>query len=805
MSTTTLYETTPQTGTVSSTNLTSLYSNTGNFTTGVVNSAVYSVNGSTGVTVNPTTGNVVVSIGQDVATTANVSFANVTATGNLSNNYFTLANSVGTSGQVLTTNGAGTTSWTTLNAGVTSVTGSGHITASPTSGAVIVGSDATSANTFSTIVARDSAGGFSSGSITIADDKVIYASHGTYGPPDGTFTNVRIGLYGTDPDYAIGVENQHSWIQGNNGVKLYSNDNIPRLIANKSGVKINNAFLLPTADGTSGQVITTNGSGVSSWTSVSGLGLVNSVSGSGAGINVSPTTGAVVVSNTGVTSIVAGTNITVSAATGAVTVNATDTNTTYNIDATATTGGANLNLNGSDSTTDSVAFKGSGSTTVTRTDANTITISSSAGSGDVVGPSSATAQAVAIYNGTTGKLIKNSTVTIADTTGNIVTNGDIAVNGGDITTSSTTGTVFNTTATTVNIGGAATTVAIGASTGTTNINNNLTADSLSLTDASFGNAQMTRGMWAKGTLNGVTYTNGIVVDYTTGTGRISVGTGAGITLYNGGVANTALLAIDTSGNATFKGNITLNGSTSGSITLSAGATPAAQTYTLPTAYPASSGYVLSSTTGGVLSWTAAAGAGVTSITGTTNQIIASASTGAVTLSTPQDIATTSNVNFGSVTTTGDIAVNGGDITTTSTTASLFNTTATTINIGNAASNINLDASITNVNRLDIDNRTTTDTATLTTTSTATVNLTSSTRNVTSALIYIVQGTNVHTVNATVLRVDATTALLTTYGEMYNNIPLANFTGDVSGGNLRILVTPTSATSTLFTAVRTSLS
>jgi hypothetical protein len=53
-----------------------------------------------------------------------------------------------------------------------------------------------------------------------------------------------------------------------------------------------------------------------------------------------------------------------------------DTNTTYTVDATSTTGGANLNLVGSDSTTDSVAYLGSGATTVTRTDANTITVSS---------------------------------------------------------------------------------------------------------------------------------------------------------------------------------------------------------------------------------------------------------------------------------------------------------------------------------------------------------------------------------------------------------------------------------------------
>lgn len=57
---------------------------------------------------------------------------------------------------------------------------------------------------------------------------------------------------------------------------------------------------------------------------------------------------------------------------------------------------------------------------------------------------------------------------------------------------------------------------------------------------------------------------------------------------------------------------------------------------------------------------AAVGGGVTSITGTANQIIASASTGAVTLSTPQDIATTSNPTFASLTLTNPLTVpNGG--------------------------------------------------------------------------------------------------------------------------------------------------
>jgi hypothetical protein len=66
------------------------------------------------------------------------------------------------------------------------------------------------------------------------------------------------------------------------------------------------------------------------------------------------------------------------------------------------------------------------------------------------------------------------TVATVSPAGLITTASDIAVNGGDITTTSTgTATVFNTNATTLNLGGAATTVSIGAGSGTTTVNNAL--------------------------------------------------------------------------------------------------------------------------------------------------------------------------------------------------------------------------------------------------------------------------------------------------------------------------------------------
>jgi hypothetical protein len=65
-------------------------------------------------------------------------------------------------------------------------------------------------------------------------------------------------------------------------------------------------------------------------------------------------------------------------------------------------------------------------------------------------------------------------VTITSATGAVALANDLAVNGGDLTTSATTFNLLNATATTLNIGGEATTLSIGAATGTTTVNNNLT-------------------------------------------------------------------------------------------------------------------------------------------------------------------------------------------------------------------------------------------------------------------------------------------------------------------------------------------
>lgn len=62
-----------------------------------------------------------------------------------------------------------------------------------------------------------------------------------------------------------------------------------------------------------------------------------------------------------------------------------------------------------------------------------------------------------------------------------------------------------------------------------------------------GTLSVAAGLWAKGIFTG-SFTDGIVSDYTTGMGRISVGAADGLSIYNGGVANTLLATILPNGN-----------------------------------------------------------------------------------------------------------------------------------------------------------------------------------------------------------------------------------------------------------------
>jgi hypothetical protein len=90
-------------------------------------------------------------------------------------------------------------------------------------------------------------------------------------------------------------------------------------------------------------------------------------------------------------------------------------------------------------------------------------------------------------------------------------------------------------------------------------------------------------------------------------------------------------------------------------------TGASYSLTLPTT-AGSNGNFLTVDGSGNLVWTSLSSVGVTSITGTAHQILVNHSTGAVTLSTPQDIDLTSTPTFGGMTLNGDLAMGTNTLT-----------------------------------------------------------------------------------------------------------------------------------------------
>ena len=121
----------------------------------------------------------------------------------------------------------------------------------------------------------------------------------------------------------------------------------------------------------------------------------------------------------------------------------------------------------------------------------------------------------------------------------LTVDGDVQVKGGDLTTNQTTFNLLNTTATTLNVGGAATTLEIGAATGTTNINNNLDVD---------GDVNIDGG------------------DLTVSTSTFNLANTTATTLNIGGAATTVSIGANTgtttvNNNLTIAGDLTVSGDT----------------------------------------------------------------------------------------------------------------------------------------------------------------------------------------------------------------------------------------------------
>jgi len=115
---------------------------------------------------------------------------------------------------------------------------------------------------------------------------------------------------------------------------------------------------------------------------------------------------------------------------------------------------------------------------------------------------------------------------------NITASGDVAINGGDLTTNAATFNLLNTTATTVNFAGAGTTVKIGAATGNTNVLNNLDVD---------GNVNIDGG------------------SLTVSTSTFNLANTTANTINFGGDASNINIGNTNAGNTTIKNNLVVNG------------------------------------------------------------------------------------------------------------------------------------------------------------------------------------------------------------------------------------------------------
>jgi len=334
-----------------------------------------------------------------------------------------------------------------------------------------------------------------------------------------------------------------------------------------------------------------------------------------------------------------------------------------------------------------------------------------------------------------GSTVVGSSLTSVGTLTSLAVSGTIAANGSSgITTSQTTFPLVNTTATTVNFAGAATTISIGASTGTTTVNNNATilgntligvAASANFTRFPNANVVVSNtsnsiqqneshniGLVAEGTAKasdtniwgigvyGAGYTNtgtrsgGVVgeghVSATTDTGS-AIGVrgyandthagGSNIGLYGdsaNGANNYALylnngdIYLNTAKTLYLNGNLSFSGAYS--VTFS-GAVNAASTVTSFFATP----------NGSITSFAAATGM---TLGGVATTISIGATTGTASINNATvTLGNATTVNMSAATT---VNINGASpslVTSSTGTVSLFNTNATAMNIGGAATTV----------------------------------------------------------------------------------------------------------------------
>ena len=200
---------------------------------------------------------------------------------------YTLPTAIGTSNQVLSTNGSNNLFWASVSGGggVTSVGVTSPVVNTGTSTAPVIGVNATSANTPLYLVQRNGSGDFSANYITANGfyvDTYYYAQLSS-GNPNLSFDNNDYLAYDrTANQYNFQIAGSGIFSLSATATQTYK----PlRLMGSTSGyvgftvpaTAGSTTYTLPNADGTVNQVLSTNGSGTLSWATVSGGGGVTSV------------------------------------------------------------------------------------------------------------------------------------------------------------------------------------------------------------------------------------------------------------------------------------------------------------------------------------------------------------------------------------------------------------------------------------------------------------------------------------------------------------------------------------------------
>ena len=187
------------------------------------------------------------------------------------------------------------------------------------------------------------------------------------------------------------------------------------------------------------------------------------------------------------------------------------------------------------------------SVTGTATAASTVGGVITGSSSSVTGTQTAASTVGGVITGSSSSV--TGTQTAASTVGGVITGSSSSVTGTQTAASTVGGVITGSSASVIGTVTAASTVG-GVITGSSvSVTGNVTGGNL----ISTGFVQSANGLESTSTYPGP-YTDGIVVDYLTGNGRISTGAADGLIIYNGGVANTALVTISSGGALTLNGS-----------------------------------------------------------------------------------------------------------------------------------------------------------------------------------------------------------------------------------------------------------